>query len=66
MAERSEDERKEIRGAFREVANMSPKELEEWLETEEVALGRRHGRRRREHRPQVGPTHRRAQAQDRR
>ena len=35
MAERSEDELKEIRGDFREVVNMSPKELEDWLETDE-------------------------------
>jgi hypothetical protein len=31
----SEDEKKEIRREFSEVVNMTPKELEEWLETEE-------------------------------
>ena len=35
MSERSEDERKEIRKEFHDVVNMSKKELEEWLETEE-------------------------------
>lgn len=31
----SEDEKKQIRDEFREVVNMSPKELEDWLETED-------------------------------
>lgn len=35
MAERSDEERKAIREEFRDVVNMSPKELEDWLETEE-------------------------------
>lgn len=35
MAERSEAERKEIRAEFRDAVNMSPKELEDWLATEE-------------------------------
>ena len=35
MAERDEDERKQIRKNFAEVVNMSPKELQEWLSTEE-------------------------------
>ena len=35
MAERSEDEQKEVRRDFDDAVNMSPKELEEWLETEE-------------------------------
>ncbi|MCB2053013.1 MAG: DUF3140 domain-containing protein [Geminicoccaceae bacterium] len=30
-----DDEKKEIRQAFGELVNMAPKELEEWLETEE-------------------------------
>jgi hypothetical protein len=30
-----EHEKKQIRDAFRRVVNMAPKELEEWLETEE-------------------------------
>ncbi|MEM7499508.1 MAG: DUF3140 domain-containing protein [Pseudomonadota bacterium] len=34
MGERSEDQRKEIRKAFRSAVNMSPSELEEWLETD--------------------------------
>ncbi len=35
MAERSDDERDEIRRDFDEVVNMAPKELEAWLGTEE-------------------------------
>ncbi|PYE85800.1 DUF3140 domain-containing protein [Pseudoroseicyclus aestuarii] len=35
MTERTEDERKEVRKEFGEVVNMSPSELEDWLETEE-------------------------------
>lgn len=30
-----EDEKQEIRSAFEEAVNMTPKELEHWLETEE-------------------------------
>ena len=35
MSERDEDERKEIRKDFRDAVNMSPSELEDWLDTEE-------------------------------
>ena len=35
MAERSDDEREEIRDEFEEVVNMTAKQLEEWLESEE-------------------------------
>ena len=31
----TEDERKEIRSAFREAVNMAPRELERWLATDE-------------------------------
>lgn len=53
----TEDERQEIRNAFRDAVNMSPSELEEWLETDESqsvgwtrdgeteAVGHRSGRR---------------------
>jgi hypothetical protein len=52
-----EQERKQIRDEFRRVVNMAPKELEDWLETEESrsvgqtragedeAVGHRSGRR---------------------
>lgn len=35
MGEFSEEERQEIYRAFKERVNLAPKELEEWLETEE-------------------------------
>ena len=35
MAERSDEERDEIREEFNDVVNMTPKELEEWLDTDE-------------------------------
>ncbi|SFB81297.1 DUF3140 domain-containing protein [Tropicimonas isoalkanivorans] len=35
MSERTENERKDIRKDFREAVNMSPSELEDWLDTEE-------------------------------
>ncbi|MBM9594990.1 DUF3140 domain-containing protein [Roseitranquillus sediminis] len=35
MTERTEDERKQVRAEFSEATNMTPKELEDWLETEE-------------------------------
>jgi hypothetical protein len=35
MSERTEEERKDIRKDFREAVNMSPSDLEDWLETEE-------------------------------
>lgn len=35
MGERSEDERRTVRKEFDEAVNMAPKELEEWLETDE-------------------------------
>lgn len=35
MSERSDDERKEVRKDFRDAVNMTPKELEDWLETDE-------------------------------
>ena len=35
MTERSDDERKKVREDFDGVVNMTPKELEDWLETEE-------------------------------
>ncbi len=35
MAERKEDDYQEIRSEFAEAVNMAPKELEEWLQTEE-------------------------------
>ena len=35
MAERSDEDRKEVRDQFEEVVNMTPKELEDWLETDE-------------------------------
>lgn len=35
MAERNEDERNQVRRDFGEAVNMTPKELREWLDTEE-------------------------------
>ena len=35
MGDRTDDERTEIRKDFRDVVNMSPSELESWLDTEE-------------------------------
>ena len=35
MAERDEDARKKVRKDFRDAVNMSPAELESWLDTEE-------------------------------
>ena len=35
MTERSEDERREVRQDFEEAVNMTPKELEAWLETDD-------------------------------
>ncbi|MDT0682905.1 DUF3140 domain-containing protein [Roseicyclus sp. F158] len=35
MAERDDDDRTEIRKDFRDAVNMSPSELEDWLETDE-------------------------------
>ena len=35
MSERDEEELKEIRKDFRDAVNMSPQELEDWLDTEE-------------------------------
>ena len=35
MSDRSDDERQEIYDTFNDGVNMTPKELEEWLETEE-------------------------------
>lgn len=35
MADRSEEERDEVRRDFDDAVNMTPKELEDWLETDE-------------------------------
>ncbi|WP_343343544.1 DUF3140 domain-containing protein [Sphingomicrobium sp. XHP0239] len=35
MSERDDDERTDIRKDFRDAVNMSPSELEDWLDTEE-------------------------------
>ena len=35
MGERSDEERKEVRKDFEEAVNMTPKELEDWLDTDE-------------------------------
>ena len=35
MTERSDDERQEVYRDFNDVVNMTPKELENWLETDE-------------------------------